>query len=202
MSREKWITAAEHMAQLQKDPEWVKRNAESEARLTERQEQFRKEEAVLLAELSNVGFNLESVWDFVNTADKYPGAIPVLLRHLSLPYHKRIKEGIIRALTVNSAGPDVLRELIRHFREETDDRGNSLKWVLGNAISEVATPADAETIIALAIDPAHGRARDLIIGECLPRVVKDKVRLREVLKLLMQDEQMEPHARRASRRRL
>jgi len=35
MSREKWITAAEHMAQLEKDPEWVARNAEREARLKE-----------------------------------------------------------------------------------------------------------------------------------------------------------------------
>jgi hypothetical protein len=201
MSREKWITAAEHMAQLQKNPEWVKRNAESVARLKEAQEQYRREQAVLLGELRGIGFHVESVWDFVNTAGKYPGAIPILLRHASLPYSKRIKEGIIRALTVNYAGPDVLRELVRQFREETDGRGNSLKWVLGNAISEAATPADAETLIALAIDPTHGQARDAITYG-LPRVVKDKVRLREVLKHLMQDEQMAPWARRASRRRL
>jgi hypothetical protein len=201
MSKEKWITSAELMARLQKNPEWVARNAEREARRKEQEDQFRKEEAVLLAELKKIGFNLESVWDFVNTAEKYPSAIPVLLRHLSLPYHKRIKEGIIRALTVNYAGPDVLRELIRLFREETDGSGNSLKWVLGNAISEVATPADAETIIALATDPTHGQARD-VITYSLPRVVKDKVRLREVLRHLMQDEQMERYARRASRRRL
>jgi len=201
MSREKWITAAEHRAQLEKDPEWVARNAEREARLKEAQQQSRREQAVLLAELRGVGFHVESVWDFVNTAEKYPAAIPVLLRHLNLPYDKRIKEGIVRALTVNYAGPDVLRELIRQFRNETDGRGNSLKWVLGIAISEVATAADAEAIVALATDPIHGQARDTITYN-LPRVVKDKVRLREVLKRLMQDEQMEPYARRASRRRL
>src|SRR5215467_9685753 len=106
MSREKWITAAEHQAQLEKDPEWVARNAESEARLKERQEQSRREQAVLLAELRNAGFHVQSVWDFVNTANKYPAAIPVLLRHVSLPYSKRTKEGIIRALTINYAGPD------------------------------------------------------------------------------------------------
>src|SRR5215469_15844347 len=86
MSREKWITSAELMARLQKDPEWVARNAESEARLKERQEQSRREQAVLLGELRNIGFNVESVWDFVNTAEMYPSAIPILLRHLSLPY--------------------------------------------------------------------------------------------------------------------
>jgi hypothetical protein len=201
MSREKWISAAEHRAQLQKNPEWVARNAEREARLKEAQEQFRREQAVLLGELRNIGLHVESVWDFVNTAEKYPSAIPVLVRHLNSPYSKRTKEGIVRALTVDYAGPDVLRELIRQFREETDGRGNSLKWVLGNAISEVATPADAESIIALAIDPTHGQARDAITYS-LPRLVKDKARLREVLQHLMQDEQMEPYARRASRRRL
>jgi hypothetical protein len=192
------ITAAEHMALLQKDPAWVARNAENEAKLKQRQEQSRREQAKLLAELKDVGFQAESVWDFVNTADKYPAAIPVLLRHLMAPYSKRTREGIVRALTVKYAGPEVLLELIRQFQEQTDDSANSLKWVLGNAISEVATPADAETMIALATDPVHGEARDMITQR-LPRVIKDKVRLREVLQRLAGDKQMERYARRAIR---
>jgi hypothetical protein len=196
-----WITAAEHMALLQQDPEWVARDAEQEAELKRRREESRREQATLLMELRHVGIQVECVWDFVNTADKYPSAIPVLLHHLTLPYSKRIKEGIVRALTVNYAGPEVLRELIKQFREQTDDSANSLKWVLGNAISEVASPADAETVIGLAIDPAHGKARDMITQR-LPRVVKSKARLREVLQYLMRDEQTEPYARRASRGKL
>jgi hypothetical protein len=192
------ITAAEHMALLQKDPVWVARNAEDEAKLKQRQEQSRREQAKLLAELKDVGFQVESVWDFVNTADKYPAAIPVLLRHLMVPYSKRTKEGVVRALTVKYAGPEVLRELITQFQEQTDDSANSLKWVLGNAISEVATPADAETMIALATDPVHGEARDMITQR-LPRVVKDKARLREVLQRLAGDKQMERYAHRAGR---
>jgi hypothetical protein len=201
MSKEKPISAAEHMALLHQDPEWVARKAERDARLKEAQEQFRREEAPLLMDLKNVGIDVDSVWDFVNTADKYPAAIPVLLRHVTLPYHERIKEGIVRALTVNYAGPDVLCVLIRQFRNETDDRANSLKWVLGNAISEVATPADADTIVGLATDPSHGEARDMITQR-LPRVVKDKARLREILQKLMLDKQVEQYARRASRGRI
>jgi hypothetical protein len=195
------ITAAEHMALLQKDPVWVARNAESEARLEQRLEQSRREQVKLLADLRDVGIHVESVWDFVNTADKYPAAIPVLLRHLVMPYSKRIKEGIVRALTVDYAGSEVLRELIKHFREQTDDSANSLKWVLGNAISQVATPADAETVIGLATDPVHGEARDMIIQR-LPRVVKDKTRLRKILQCLADDKQMERYARRAGRGQL
>jgi len=195
------ITAADHMALLQKDPVWVARNAESEARLKQGLEQSRREQVKLLADLKDVGVQVESVWDFVNTADKYPAAIPVLLRHLVVPYSKRIKEGIVRALTVDYAGPEVLRELIKQFQEQSDDSANSLKWVLGNAISEVATPADAETMIELATNPIHGDARDMITQR-LPRVVKNKVRLLEVLQRLVGDKKMEKYARRASRGQL
>ena len=201
MTKKKWITAAEHMASLEKDPEWVARNAAAEAQLKERQEQSRKERAKMLADLSDVGIRAESVWDLVNTAEKYPAAIPVLLRHVVLPYNKRIKEGIIRALTVNYAGPEVLRELIKQFCEHTDSSPNSIKWVLGNTISEVATPADAETVIALAMDPSHGDSRDAITQR-LPRVVKNKARLNEVLQHLMRDKQTEQYARRAARGRI
>ncbi len=195
------ITAAEHMALLQKDPEWVARHAAREAARLRREQELQREEGQLLFDLMSIGIQVESVWDFVNTADKYPAAIPVLLRHLAMPYSKRTKEGIVRALTVNYAGPEVLRELIKQFREQSDDSANSLKWVLGNAISEVATPADAETMVGLAMDPTHGEARDMITQR-LPRVVKNKTRLLEVLQHLVRDEQMEKYARRASRGQL
>jgi hypothetical protein len=201
MTKKEWITAAEHMALLQKNPEWVERNAETEAKLLQREREFKILEAPLLSDLKSVGIQAESVWDLVNTADRYPTAIPVLLRHVALPYHKRIKEGIIRALTVNYAGPEVLRELIRQFCEQTDHSPNSVKWVLGNAISEVARPADAETVIALAMDPAHGDSRDAITQR-LPRVVKNKARLNEVLQHLIRDKQTEPYARLAARGRI
>jgi hypothetical protein len=187
-----WITAAEHMALLQQDPEWVARHAAQEAERSRREQELQKEEERLLFDLKNVGIHVNSVWDFVNTAEKYPAAIPILLRHLTLPYGKRTKEGIIRALTVDYAGRDVLGELIRQFREQIDDSANSLKWVLGNAISHVAKPADAETVIALAMDPAHGEARDMITQR-LPRVVKDKIRLGKILQHLVGDEKMEKY---------
>jgi hypothetical protein len=198
MIKKRWITAAEHMALLKKNPEWVARNAETEAELLQREKEFKILEAPVLSDLKNIGIQIESVWELVNIADKYPAAIPVLLRHVALPYHKRIKEGIIRALTVNYAGPEVLRELIKQFCEQTDNGPNSLKWVLGNAISEVATPADAETVIALAMDASHGDSRDLITQR-LPRVVKNKARLSEVLQHLMRDKQTEQYARLAAR---
>jgi hypothetical protein len=79
------ITAAEHMALLQKDPEWVARHAAREAARLRREQELQREEGQLLFDLMSIGIQVESVWDFVNTADKYPAAIPVLLRHLAMP---------------------------------------------------------------------------------------------------------------------
>src|SRR5260370_10047310 len=146
------ITAAEHMALLQKDPEWVARHAAREAARLRREQELQREEGQLLFDLMSIGIQVESVWDFVNTADKYPAAIPVLLRHLAMPYSKRTLEGIVRAPTVNYAAPEVLRGLIKQFREQIADSSNSLKCVLSNAISDVATPADSETMEGLATD--------------------------------------------------
>jgi hypothetical protein len=196
-----WITAAEHMAQLRQNPEWMARHAAHEAARMRREQELQREEENLLYDLRSVGIEVDSVWDFVNTANTYPAAIPILLRHLTLPYGKRTKEGIVRALTVDYAGREVLDELIKQFGEQVDDSANSLKWVLGNAISQVARPADAETVISLAIDPRHGEARDMITQR-LPRVVKDKTRLRAILQHLLGDKQMEQYARRAGRGQL
>ena len=201
IERKGLITAAEHMALLQKDPVWVARNADNAGKIKQRLELSRREQAKLLADLQEVGVQVASVWDLVSTADKYPAAMPVLLRHLVAPYSKRIKEGIVRALTVDYAGPAVLGELIKQFREQADDSANSLKWVLGNAISQVAKPADAETVIGHVIDPRHGEARDMITQR-LPRAVKDKGRLRAILQHLLGDKQMEQYARRASQGQL
>ena len=58
------------------------------------------EEKPLVDDLYEAGYKLESVWNFVNTNRLYLGALPVLLKHVQLPYHERIKEGIVRALRV------------------------------------------------------------------------------------------------------
>jgi hypothetical protein len=68
--------------------------------------------------------------------------------------------------------------------------------VLGNAIATVARPTDADTLVALATDPSHGRARDMIVS-ALPRVIRDKARLEAVLHRLMRDEDVGEFAHRA-----
>jgi len=104
-SRQNSATAAELMARLQADPDWVRRNAEREAkesaRVAQRLKEIEPEEAPILVELANVGVKVRSnlahqlglepdptpvrsISDLVNTRDSYPEAITILAKHLDL----------------------------------------------------------------------------------------------------------------------
>jgi len=180
-------TAADLMAELRRDPQFCERERLCNQQ-NERIEQLSRDEQVqLLSELRDRGVIVESVWNLVNTNKKYSAAIPVLVRHLSASYSVGVKEGIIRALTVEYAGSEALLKLIDEFLKQNDDSDISLKWVLGNAIATVATSSDEDTLINLATNRAHGKARDMIIS-ALPRIVKDKGRLKGLLARLAADE--------------
>lgn len=91
-------------------------------------------ETLLVAELRQCGLDVSSVYDLVNTSQSHSNAYPVLVRHLELRHDSRIREGIIRALTVRDAGEEVESALLSEFKTETDP---TLKWVLANALRTV-----------------------------------------------------------------
>jgi hypothetical protein len=150
----KSMSAAELMAQLQRDPEFVRKNGERETQQRAVEAQLRAEEQPLLAELANAGVHVASVWDLVNSRSSYAAAIPVLTRHLRLPYHPKIREGLARALTVREArgvaGRAILDELKR-----PDESSHELRWVLANALAEAGDVEMADEIETLVGDARH-----------------------------------------------
>jgi hypothetical protein len=194
MTTKKPKTAAELLSELQRAPEFVAGEKLREAQTIQKTQALQDEQGQLLTQLGTVGIFVESVWDLVNSKRDYSAAIPILARHLPLPYSKGIKEGVVRALTLERAGPMVLHELIREFLKQNDDSETSLKWILGNAIATVATSADSPALIDLATNPSHGRARDMIVL-ALPRVLKDRHRLNDVLLRLERDKDVGEFAR-------
>jgi hypothetical protein len=129
------------MARLAADPEYQKRVAERDRKIEARHQEFAAEDATLAREAAALGYAIASVWDFVNSSPhpflprrfvgSYERAYPMLIRHLQLPHHPRVREGIIRALTVRDGGPSVARALLDAFYSESDPM---LKWVLANAL--------------------------------------------------------------------
>jgi len=101
----------------------------------------------------------------VNLRQAYPQAISVLLKHLKQPYHPRIKEGIIRALTVKEAigvGAPPLIEAFKNVTAPDPFVKQHLKWVIGNALSVVADRSVFESIVELVQDKRHGQARAML----------------------------------------
>lgn len=137
------------------------------------------------------GIEVDSVWDLVNTNVPYPEAIPVLLEWLPQVRHPRVKEGIVRALTVKEArgiaGKLLVEEFLRvdapaqepRFDHIRGQRGEwlreptpeerlrvqlwHLKWAIGNALGYVADESVIQDVIALLRDRRHGGARSQLV---------------------------------------
>jgi hypothetical protein len=132
---------------LDADPEYQARRAEMDRQAAELARICAEDQQMLVAEIRQLGYDIDSVYDLVNNVPHpflerrfigpYPDAYPTLVRHLSLPHHPRVREGIIRALTVKDGGRLVEDALLGEFRKESD---KMLRWVLANAL-RTAMPA-------------------------------------------------------------
>jgi HEAT repeat protein len=155
-------TAAEIMAALQNDPEWVAKDEERERVLRERVAEWRLAQAPLIEALAQGGWKVQSVWDLVGTKSSYPSAIPILLEHLSKPYPERVRDGIARALAVPEAhqGWPVLLDAFRREPDKIKETGMSgVKWAIALALSAAGTDEELEDVIPLLRDPSHSLNR-------------------------------------------
>lgn len=182
-----WITAGELMAKLQADPEFVARQQAKENELNERSDRIRRDEEPLLKDLREVGWDVQSVWDLVNTATAYPEAIPILLKHLLLPYCDVVREGIARALAV----PEPLAQkawpiLVEEYRKAPlgwgiKAPGDTKEFCLGAknglacCLSVVVTEETLPELIALAKDRTLGKSRILLLSPLKKRRKKNPV---------------------------
>ncbi|REJ69683.1 MAG: hypothetical protein DWQ31_03505 [Planctomycetota bacterium] len=173
MNRE-WQTAEDFMNELRADPDYQRRRAEKDRKRRELSALLTEDEKTLVADLAAVGVQVASVWDLVNTSDRYPAAIPVLLQHLKMDHHRRTREGITRALITPDARGVATRQLVRLF-QELDDAEVDYKWVLAMAIAETTTKDAIEEVVTLIGERRHGWARGPLL-DVLKKVDKDHAR--------------------------
>lgn len=139
-------TAEESERLFRACPEWV---AEQEARekvWAANAVKSHAEQELLVADIRRAGYPVrESVWELVNTADSYPEAIPVLLKHLKRPYSDRLKEGIARALSVREARGVAGPSIVKAF-DNAQNGDRFYRWALANALTTVAKQSDRDAI--------------------------------------------------------
>jgi hypothetical protein len=149
----------------------------------------------LVAELAEVGVRVRDVWDLVNTSARYPDAIPVLLRWLDrveevpaeIEAKAKLREGLVRAVSVSYARPAAARPVIAQFSRVADPSGLGIGWVLGNALRTVADESVADELAALLRDRRLGRAREQIF-EAVPRIAKARPDIVPLVRSLLDDE--------------
>jgi hypothetical protein len=166
----KWrrgMTSAELIAALHADPEWVRENAEREARhaasVAQLRAEMEPEHAPLRRDLAGVGLPVRSLAELVNMSAPYPDAVPVLLRHLAAVRHPVLRQMLARALTVEEARGVAGGPIIQELKREQDSEA---RWAMANALTIVAAPGDANEIEALHADPAYQDVRERL-GQAL-----------------------------------
>ena len=124
----------------------------------------------LARDLRAVGLPVSDLWELVNAKAQYQVAIPVLIdwlrnveQRVPGPDQPRVREGLVRALSVSTARPGAAPVLIEEFRRASDFSETGLGWVIGNALSVVADDSVFNEIAALAQDPGYGKARQMIV---------------------------------------
>lgn len=159
-------TAAEFAARLQADPEFVAKQKERDVALAERVAQHRAEQAPIVAELLEAGIDLLFLPDLIMRSAPYPTAIPILLKHLLLPYSDVTRETLARILAVpdaRSAWPILASEYRKTPMGEENGIRLGAKSGLAVALAATATEDVMDRLIDLAKDRSHGSSRLLLL---------------------------------------
>ena len=139
-------------------------------------------EKPLVKEFSELGFEIQSVWDFVRfNSEDYTEALPLLVHHLHSDFPDPIMEGIARALGVKQA-KFAWDKIKRAYISEK--AGTQFKEGLAVALSIIADASRLDEVLELLFDDSHGPTRGhLIRAISKSRSDKARVAIEELAKI-------------------
>lgn len=156
---------------------------------------IRTEAAPLLAELQAVGLKIQSVGDLIAMSERYEAAIPILLKHLRMPYSDVVRETIARSLAVpepevRKAWPMLVEEYCKAATGwgikapgDTKEFRLGAKDGLACALSVAVTDETLEELIAIAKDRTQGESRVLLLSALKKRRNKDPLAKQAIAEL-------------------
>ncbi len=144
----------------------------------------------LVNELNSIGLNINSVWDLLSKSQKYPAAIPILLKHLVKNYSDKNKEGIVRALAVKEAKGKATQILLDEYNKMPKEK-MSLRWAIGNTIYTIITDDALERIFQIVEQKENGTSRQMFVA-ALGKVKSAKAE--DILIKLLDDDEVIPQA--------
>jgi hypothetical protein len=150
--------AEDFLNELARDSEYQAKKATLDAKRQAEAQVLASAELPVVEALRGAGFMVSSVWDLVNTTERYTAALPLLLDHLQRPYPDKVREGIARAMAVPES-KFAWQTLVSLFRREFDPRPNGVKWAIGCALAAAADDDVIQDLIALLSEKRHGENR-------------------------------------------
>lgn len=130
-----------------------------------RTEELRPREDEILRDLESVGVRTSSVSALRTSGVRYRAAVPVLLAWLDRVDDPRLKDQLVRALSVPWAGPEVRQRFLSDFREldpQEDPTGTGMRWTIGNALNVLFSDVYYDDYVTLVVEPAFGRGREML----------------------------------------
>lgn len=184
-------SAAELMAELSADPDYVRRMRQRERDHEEAVKLDRQAAEPVLRDLAASGFKVQSLDQLRQAGIEFQAAIPILVRWLPKISNEQVKESLVRTLSVPWAKPEAVQPLIAEFQRTDVPQSDELRWAIANGLAVTADDAVLDQLVALVTDRKYGRAREMLalaLGNCRdPRAV-------EVLIALLAEEQLAGHA--------
>jgi hypothetical protein len=132
-----WKTVEELLSELETDPNWTRERDRRAALHAAREAMLGEDERELVLELRQLGFDVDSVYDLMNSesdplvAGRHRGAYDRA--------YPAIREGIIRALTEPAAAQVASSALIAELRSEPNQ---FLRWAIANALRVMLSPVE------------------------------------------------------------
>lgn len=156
----KKITAGELLKKLEGDADFIARRQASQEIVAKQNERLVVDQAPLLDELNEAGIKVSNIWELIqNRADRV-SSVPILLKHLKIPYLDRNREGIARALAipeVAGAWPNLKSEYEKAATE------SGFKIGLADALSAASSDAVLSELIEMIAERANGNSRLLLL---------------------------------------
>ncbi|QOY21654.1 hypothetical protein FYK61_09605 [Xanthomonas citri] len=173
-------TAAELMAELNKDEEYLALSRAKELAHQKAIKEYAEQCAPVVAALRQAGIDVNSIGELGEDGKSYPEAVPVLLEHLAYSYSDDVREGMLRELATPHARK-YWGQLVEIFEKNTLSLAPDIRYVAALALSGAADDTVLDDVIRLLGDKSLGMDRaPLLLALIRSKSSKAKMTLLEL----------------------
>lgn len=132
MTDDSWKSAKDLMAELEKDPEYLRIRRERDDKVLHRERKYAELARPILEKLHSIGFAPASIEEVASRNSHVPPeVVSILLAHVTPDQDPRLCESIVRALGAARDGFD--GTALAQCYDDTSDE--SLRWAIANTIA-------------------------------------------------------------------